>query len=129
MIYLFLIILFTIVLVLLLKTYRKYDKEFAEKREKFVEYLDERNDLETLKKIGEINMFGQRERVYPRYSQIVDYIEKKYQETQDENFLNFLNDYEYFVKKFFLIMPFVMFSIMALLHSTIEIVKLFVSRI
>jgi len=44
------------------KAFKKFDSEFAKERKKFVEYLDTINDIETLKRIGEINMFGAREK-------------------------------------------------------------------
>ncbi len=116
MLYFVLIILLVALIIFISRKYRKYDKEFAEKREKFVEYLDEKNDIETLKKIGEINMFGQRERVYPRYSQIVDYIEKKYQETKDEKFKEFLKDYKIQVINFSIMIPIIIISILIIIH-------------
>ena len=73
-----------------IKRFRKLNIEFDKKRKKFVEYLDTINDIETLKRIGEINMFGVRERWYPRYTNLVHYLEYKIYQTNDDNFKTYL---------------------------------------
>jgi hypothetical protein len=63
---------------LLLKKY-KYFEEIAEK---FVNYLETKNDTETLYKIGEYNIFGHKERrrVWPS---AISYLRSKYKETNE----------------------------------------------
>ena len=78
---LFIIPVCIISLILFLRLFKKADFEFYEERKLFVDYLDSINDIETLKRIGEINMFGVRERWYPRYTNVMPYLDKKIQET------------------------------------------------
>lgn len=93
------------------KAFRKYDFEFYEKRQAFIAYLDTINDIETLKRIGEINMFGVREKWYPSYTNVMPYLKQKIAETNDDNFTSYLVAYERFIKKFLLTMPFIVLSI------------------
>ncbi len=123
MFYILLIIALLAFVIFLVKTFRKYNKEFAEKRSEFVAYLDEIGDIETLKAIGEINWFGQREQVFPRYSQIVNYIEEKYAKTKDEKFKKFLEDYRVHVGNFSIVMPMIIISILVIIHSVGKLIS------
>ncbi|MGN0730250.1 hypothetical protein [Treponema sp.] len=89
----FVIILFICVAIFILfqKQFKKASAEFNKEREIFVNYLDSVNDLETLKRIrGEINLFGVREKWYPRYTNVIPYLEEKIAETNDDNFMLYL---------------------------------------
>lgn len=99
------------VFVLFQKLFKDASSQFNKERDIFIKYLDSKNDLETLKRIGEINMFGVREKWYPRYTNVIPYLEKKIAETNDENFIMYLFAYERFIKKFLLTMPFIVLSI------------------
>ena len=79
-----------------IKKLRKAIYTYNTEREKFVLYLDSINDVETLKKIGEINMFDQRERVYPAYYKVVNWLKTKIENEKDEHFIKFLESYEDF---------------------------------
>ena len=94
-----------------IRVFKKYDLEFYEKRQAFIAYLDTINDIETLKHIGEINMFGVREKWYPRYTNVIPYLKQKIAETNDDNYTLYLFAYERFIKKFLLTMPFIVLSI------------------
>lgn len=83
-------------LVMFIKKLRKAIYTYNTEREKFVLYLDSINDVETLKKIGEINMFDQRERVYPAYYKVVNWLKTKIENEKDEHFIKFLESYEDF---------------------------------
>ena len=87
------------------------DSTFYYERNIFVEYLDSKNDIETLKHIGEINMFGVREQWYPRYTNLVPYLEEKISQTGDVAFIDFLEEYQLFIKRFLTTMPFIVISI------------------
>lgn len=95
-----------------IKRFKKIDVEFAQKRKKFVEYLDTINDIETLKRIGEINMFGARERWYPLYTNQVRYLEYKIYQTNDDNFKTYLLEYKECIKYFLCTIPFTILSIL-----------------
>lgn len=100
-----------IVFVVNIRKFKKADSTFYYERNKFVEYLDSKNDIETLKHIGEINMFGVRERWYPRYTNLVPYLEEKISQTGDVTFIDFLEEYQLFIKQFLTTMPFIVLSI------------------
>lgn len=100
-----------IVFVVNIRKFKKADSTFYYERSKFVEYLDSKNDIETLKHIGEINMFGVRERWYPRYTNLVPYLEEKISQTGDVAFIDFLEEYQLFIKRFLTTMPFIVLSI------------------
>lgn len=106
-----------------IKLFRKADSEFNEQRERFVCYLENINDLETLKRIGEINMFGVRERWYPRYTNLIPYIEDKIEQTDDDNFKIYLDSYERFIKDFLCTMPFIILSMLIPIIYIISIFK------
>ena len=91
------------------KAFKKFDSEFAKERKKFVEYLDTINDIETLKRIGEINMFGVRE--------------YKIQQTNDDNFKTYLIEYKKFIKHFLCTMPFIVLSVMIPLSCIISLFR------
>lgn len=103
------------VFVFSIKAFKKANSEFNEKRDEFVKYVDSINDNETLKQIGEINMFGVRERWYPNYLSLVSYMEKKIEQTNDEHFEWYLFAYKTFMKKFLCSMPFVFLATMIFL--------------
>ena len=105
------------------KGFKRIDLEFAEKRDVFVSYLDNINDIETLKRIGEINMFGERERWYPRYTNLLPYLEKKFDDTNDEKFETFINDYKRFIKGFLCTMPFIVLSIMIPVSIIVSLIR------
>lgn len=69
------IIIGSFLIYILLRKFKLYIVQFEQRRNSFVEYLKKNNDIESLKKIGEINMFGQYERWYPNYYSIKQYIE------------------------------------------------------
>lgn len=69
-------------------------------RKDFIDYLYETNDFETLKRIGEINMFNQEERWYPSYFSVTDWLYERYKSTKEDNYLLFMDEYEQFNKKF-----------------------------
>ena len=94
------------------KRFKKINIEFDKKRKKFVEYLDTINDIETLKRIGEINMFGVRERWYPLYTNQVHYLEYKIYLTNDDNFKTYLLDYKECIKHCLCTIPFTILSIL-----------------
>lgn len=71
----FCIIIGSFIIYIILKKFKQHIVQFEQKRKKFVEYLKNNNDIESLKKIGEINMFGKYERWYPNYYLIKQYIE------------------------------------------------------
>ena len=106
-----------------IKRFKKIDVEFAQKRKKFVEYLDTINDIETLKRIGEINMFGVREKWYPRYTDLIPYLEYKIQQTNDDNFKTYLIEYKKFIKHFLCTMPFIVLSVMIPLSCIISLFR------
>lgn len=97
--------------ILVLIKMKKINKLYIEKREPFVSYLDEINDLETLKRIGEINIFDQREKWVPKYSYVKKWLEYKIDETKDENYIAFYKDYRHFVFSMALYSPVLLFSI------------------
>lgn len=99
---------------------KKASLKFEQERQNFVDYLDSKNDLETLKKIGEINMFGVRERWYPKYTNLIPYLEEQIEETNDEKFISFLTAYKIFIKMFLLTMPFVVLSIIIPLYYIVS---------
>ena len=105
------------------KAFKKFDSEFAKERKKFVEYLDTINDIETLKRIGEINMFGVREKWYPRYTDLIPYLEYKIQQTNDDNFKTYLIEYKKFIKHFLCTMPFIVLSVMIPLSCIISLFR------
>ena len=105
------------------KAFKKFDSEFANERKKFVEYLDTINDIETLKRIGEINMFGARERWYPLYTNQVRYLEYKIYQTNDDNFKTYLIEYKKFIKHFLCTMPFIVLSVMIPLSCIISLFR------
>ena len=105
------------------KAFKKFDSEFAKERKKFVEYLDKINDIETLKRIGEINMFGVREKWYPRYTDLIPYLEYKIQQTNDDNFKTYLNEYKKFIKYFLCTMPFIVLSVMIPISCIISLFR------
>jgi hypothetical protein len=105
------------------RAFRKYDLEFYKKRQEFIAYLDSINDIETLKQIGEINFLGVREKWYPKYANVIPYLEKKIRETDDENFILYLFEYEKFGKKFLLTVPFIVLSIMIPLACIVSIFR------
>ena len=94
------------------RAFRKYDFEFYETRKEFIEYLDRIKDLEALKQIGEINFLGVREKWYPKYTNVIPYLEKKIEQNNDANFIKYLLAYEEFVRRFMYTMPFIILSIM-----------------
>ncbi len=51
------------VFVLFQKLFKDASAQFNKERNIFIKYLDSKNDIETLKRIGEINMFGVREKL------------------------------------------------------------------
>lgn len=106
-----------------IKRFKKIDVEFAQKRKKFVEYLDTINDIETLKRIGEINMFGVREKWYPRYTDLIPYLEYKIRQTNDDNFKTYLIEYKKFIKHFLCTMPFIVLSVMIPLSCIISLFR------
>lgn len=108
---------------LFFKLFKKADREFYEERKLFVDYLDSINDLETLKRIGEINMFGVRERWYPRYTNVMPYLEKKIQETNDEKYILYQEAYEKFIKNYLRTMPFIVLSIIIPLGCIVSLFK------
>src|SRR5574344_437750 len=73
------------------------NKVFSNKKKIFVNYLESSNDVETLKRIGEINIFGQREKWVPKYSYVKYWLEKKIEETKDANYIEYLKAYKHFV--------------------------------
>ena len=101
-----------VVFVFFLKAFIKANQEFNEKRKVFVEYLDRKKDVETLKAIGEINIFDARERWYPSYISVCHALENKILQTNDENFMTFYIAYKAFIKRFLLTMPFVFLSVL-----------------
>lgn len=103
----FLFLIGAVVFVFLIKTFKKANSEFNEKRKTFVKYVESINDMETLKHIGEINMFGDRERWYPNYLNLVFYMKKKIEQTNDEHFKWYLTEYKIFMKKYLCTMPFI----------------------
>ena len=105
------------------KAFKKFDSEFAKERKKFVEYLDTINDIETLKRIGEINMFGVREKWYPRYTDLIPYLEYKIRQTNDDNFKTYLIEYKKFIKHFLCTMPFIVLSIMIPVSCVISLFR------
>lgn len=108
---------------LFFKLFKKADRDFYEERKLFVDYLDSINDLETLKRIGEINMFGVRERWYPRYTNVMPYLEKKIQETNDEKYILYQEAYETFIKNYLRTMPFIVLSIIIPLGCILSLLK------
>ena len=106
-----------------IKRFKKNDVEFAQKRKKFVEYLDTINDIETLKRIGEINMFGVREKWYPRYTDLIPYLEYKIQQTNDDNFKTYLIEYKKFIKHFLCTMPFIVLSVIIPISCIISLFR------
>lgn len=112
-----------VVFVFFLKAFIKANQEFNEKRKVFVEYLDSKNDVETLKAIGEINIFDARERWYPSYFSVCHALENKIFQTNDEYFVNFYFAYKTFIKKFLLTMPFVFLSVLISLNCIMSLFK------
>lgn len=112
-----------IVFVVNIRKFKKADSTFYYERNKFVEYLDSKNDIETLKHIGEINMFGVRERWYPRYTNLVPYIEEKINQTNDAAFIEFLEEYQLFIKRFLTTMPFIVLSIMIPIACIVSLLR------
>ena len=76
----------------------KFDKiihNFEQKRKLYVTYLIETNDINGLKKIGEINIFGQHERWYPNYNSILKYLkEKSLTDKKTEEYLSVFEQYK-----------------------------------
>ena len=93
------------------KAFKKFDSEFAKERKKFVEYLDT------------INMFGVREKWYPRYTDLIPYLEYKIQQTNDDNFKTYLIEYKKFIKHFLCTMPFIVLSVMIPLSCIISLFR------
>lgn len=111
-----LIIIFCIFLIFILLRKFKRDIQIYEKqRKEFVLYLKKINDFETLKKIGEINLFDKYERWYPNFYSMKYYLTKKVD--KDIQFSTFLNSLIIFKKKYVQrLMP------IFLLTATIDIV-------
>lgn len=107
------------------KGFKKADLEFFEKRKKFIFYLDNIKDFETLKRIGEINMFGEREKWYPRYTNVIPYLEKKIEETDDKTYEAYLEDYSKFIKGYLCTMPFMVLSIVVSVSCIIYLFRNF----
>ena len=105
------------------KGLKKFDLEFNEKRKCFICYLDNIKDNETLKRIGEINMFGEREKWYPKYTNVVSYLEKKIDETNDEMYIRYLIDYKKFTKGFLCTVPFMVLSIIIPVYYLVSVIK------
>ncbi len=101
-----------VVLFFSVKAFKKYDFEFYETRKEFIGYLDRIKDIETLKQIGEINFLGVREKWYPKYTNVIPYLEKKIEQNNDVNFIKYLLAYEEFIHRFMYTMPFIVLSIM-----------------
>lgn len=115
------LIICIIVFLIFLKLFKKADYKFYEQRKDFIAYLDSINDFETLKQIGEINFMGVREKWYPKYTNVIPYLEKKIEENNDTNFIKYLIAYEEFIKKFMQTMPFIVLSIMIPLACIVSI--------
>lgn len=112
-----------IVFVVNIRKFKKADSTFYYERNKFVEYLDSKNDIETLKHIGEINMFGVRERWYPRYTNLVPYLEEKISQTGDVAFIDFLEECQLFIKRFLTTMPFIVLSIIITIAYVVSLFR------
>lgn len=111
MICLIVFIICTISFVCFYRAFKKADIQFSKERKIFIAYLDNIKDFETLKHIGEINMFNVRERWYPRYTNVMPYLDKKIEETKDENYILYQIAYETFIKKYLITMPFIVLAI------------------
>ncbi len=105
------------------KIYKKEGSKFKKNKQDFVDYLDSMNDTETLRKIGIINIFGERETWFPSYGSIVKYLKKKISETNDANFIKYLEDYKKMVKVFMCTMPFMMWTWAFLLNDLLLVIQ------
>jgi hypothetical protein len=65
----------------------------------FTDYLVEIDDKDTLKKIGQLNSLGQRVRLRSvRFPQVHKIVQEKYEETNNEKYLEFDRKYMGFAK-------------------------------
>lgn len=103
--------------------FKQANSEFSEEHKIFVEYLEGNNDTESLKRVGEINMFGVRERWIPKYSALISYLEKKIDETNDKEFVKYYYSYKKFVKKFLGTVPFIVLSIAIPLSCIVSLIQ------
>ena len=68
-------------------------------------------------------MFGVREKWYPRYTDLIPYLEYKIQQTNDDNFKTYLIEYKKFIKHFLCTMPFIVLSIMIPVSCVISLFR------
>ena len=110
------------VLAISIRKLKKINSEFRVSREKFIEYLNGVHDIETLKRIGEINFLGAREKWYPAYTNVVSYLGKKIEETNDKNFIEYLIEYKKFIRGFLCTTPFIVLSIIVPLNIVVYLI-------
>ncbi len=110
----FISIIILIMILYLLHCYSNANKLFEGQRKEFVNYLNELNDIESLKAIGEINPFGVFERWNISVKKIEGYFSSKEEFLNNEKVLQFLNDIYDFEKAYkqYLIPAFILLFIL-----------------
>jgi hypothetical protein len=87
-------ILYFIIIILFIIILKKYVKS----KNKFSDYLFNKNDTDTLYSLGIINKYGQRETRRVMFYVVEEKLLGKFEKTDDSEYINFYNIYNFYVK-------------------------------
>lgn len=85
-----------------LKKYVLALQKYEDKRLAYVKYLFSKKDFDGLRKIGEIDMFGKFQRVYPNYNSLKKFLVKQNENDKSSELIQYISAFKVFTKEYLL---------------------------